>query len=178
MKKIICCVLVVAMLSACSSSKTYFTPAIRNFIENGNQNLKKVQFYIDRDIVLRRELATGETKVTAGKVTIENGKTVNIVTIKKNTPGVCVLEKNNIVGISFEAVDANFITFGKTKFAQPNDPYRVLANNWMGDEGIINYEGKQYKIQQEGSEAGILIKSKFIKKYTVQDKTLEGRTIK
>ncbi len=178
MKKIIAYTSIVLILAACSSSKIYFTPSIRNYIEKGNQNLKKVQFYVDRDIVLRRELSTGETKVASGKVTIENGRTINIVTIKKNTPGICVLEKNNVVGISFEAIDANFITFGKTKFAKTNDPYRVLANNWIGSEGIVTYDGKEYKIQQEGSEAGILIKSKFIKKYKVEDKTLEGRIVK
>ena len=97
MKKAILYVSIALMLTACSNSKTYFTPSIRNYIEKGNQNLKKVQFYVDRDIVLRRELSTGETKVTSGKVMIENGRTINIVTIKKNTPGVCVLEKNNIV---------------------------------------------------------------------------------
>ncbi len=167
----------VLTMAACSSSKTYFTPSIRNAIERGNQSLTKVQFYIDRDIVLKRELETGETKITSGKVIIENGRTINIVTLKKNTPGVCVLQKKDIIGVSFEAADANFVTFGKTKFAGANDPYRVLANNWIGEEGIVTYEGKQYRILREGSEASILIKSKFLKNYKVEEKTLSGRTV-
>lgn len=165
------------VMAACSSPKTYFTSNIRNRVENNRLPLEKIQFYADRDIVLRRDMETGETKVTAGVVKIENGHSVNIVTLPKNTPGVCTVVKNNIVGISFEAGDNKYLTFGKTKTGQPNDPYRILANDWVSDYGVINYDGKKYHIQPEGTEAAILIKTKVLKKYTVEERIMKGRTV-
>ena len=50
------------------------------------------------------------------------------------------------VQISFEMGDGKALTFGKTKTATQTDPYRILANNWVNDYGIITYEGKQYYI--------------------------------
>ncbi len=48
-------------------------------------SLKKIQYYADRDIVLKREMETGVTKVSSGKLKLENGHYVNIITLKKNT---------------------------------------------------------------------------------------------
>lgn len=165
------------LLTACGSSKTYFTAGIRSRVEANQQELEKIQFYTDRDIVLRRDLETGETKVTSGKVKMENGHSVNIITLPKNTPGVCTVVKSNIVGISFEPGDNHFLTFGKTKNAQANDPYRILANDWVSDYGVINYDGKKYHIQSEGTNAALLIKTRLLKKYTVQERKMKGRTV-
>ena len=165
------------LLMACGTSKTYFTASIRSRVEANQQPLDNVQFYADRDIVLRRDMETGETKVTAGTVKIENGHSVNIITLPKNTPGICTVVKNNIVGISFEPGENHYLTFGKTKNAQPNDPYRILANDWINDYGVINYDGKKYHIQAEGTNAAILIKTKVLKKYTVEERKMKGRTV-
>jgi hypothetical protein len=165
------------IITACSSSKTYFTSGIRARIENSHQDLEKIQFYADRDIVLRRDMQTGETKVTSGKVKMENGHYVNIITLKKNTPGVCTVVKNNVVGISFEQGDNKLLNFGKTKFAKPDDPYRVLANEWINDYGVVSYEGKQYHIQPSGTEASIMIKTKLLKKSKIEEREMAGRKV-
>jgi hypothetical protein len=176
-KTILYLFLIPLLVSACRSSKTYFTAGIRSRVEANQQALEKIQFYADRDIVLRRDMETGETKVTSGKVKMENGHYVNIVTLPKNTPGVCTFVKNNIVGISFETGDNRFLTFGKTKNAQGNDPYRILANDWVSDYGVINYDGKKYHIQSEGTNAALLIKTKLLKKYKVEERIMKGRTV-
>lgn len=165
------------VLMACSTSKTYFTSSIRNQVEASHQPLEKIQFYADRDIVLRRDMRTGETKVTSGKVKIENGHYVNIITLKKNTPGVCTLVRNNAVCISFENGDNKFLTFGKTKNAKALDPYRILANEWVNEYGIINYEGEKYHIQPAGTEASIMIKTNVLRKYKVAERQMKGRTV-
>ncbi len=165
------------LMVACGSPKTYFTSSIRAQVENSHQPLEQIQFYSDRDIVLRRDLQTGETKVTSGKVKIEHGHYVNIITLKKNTPGVCTVVKNNVVGISFESGENKFLNFGKTKFAKPDDPYRILANEWINDYGLITYEGKQYHIQSSGTEASIMIKTKLLKKSKTEEREMKGRKV-
>jgi len=165
------------VLVACGSSRTYFTSNIRSRVESNQVPLEKIQFYADRDIVLRRDLETGETRVNAGVVKIENGHSVNIVTLPKNTPGICTVVKNNVVGISFEPGENHYLNFGKTKNAQPNDPYRILASEWVNDYGVVNYDGKKYHIQSEGTNAAILIKTKMLRKNTLEERKMKGRTV-
>lgn len=165
------------ILVACSSPKTYFNGSIRNQVESSHQPLEKIQFYADRDIVLRRDMHTGETKVTSGKVKIENGHYVNIITLKKNTPGVCTQVRNNAINVSFENGENKFLTFGKTKYAKSDDPYRILANEWVKEYGIINYEGDKYHLQPAGTEASIMIKTSVLKKYKVAERKMKGRTV-
>ncbi len=85
--------------------------------------------------------------------------------------------RNNALGISFESGDNKYLTFGKTKMAKPNDPYRILANEWVNEYGIINYEGEKYHIQPAGTEAGIMIKTNVLKKYKVEERKMKGRTV-
>src|ERR1700712_2634019 len=145
----------IVILASCASPKTYFTSQIRTRVENNGIALTKLQYYIDHDVELRRELIKGETKVASGKVKFVDGKYLNIIVLKKNTPGVCTTSYPDKMQISFEMGDGKNLTFGKTKTATQTDPYKILANNWVNDFGIINYEGKQYYISA-GSNASIL----------------------
>lgn len=165
------------IFASCSSSKTYFTPAIRSRVEANQVSLSKVQFYVDRDIVLRRELDKGETKVTAGELKFENGHYVNIITLKKGTKGVCTSAGTNKVSISFEMGDGNYLNFGKTKAGTANDPYRILADDWVNDYGLITYEGKRYHIEPAGTEASIMIKSSWLRTTKVEKREMKGRSI-
>lgn len=162
---------------SCSSPKTYFTSGIRDKVERSHQPLEKIQFYADRNIVLQRELKTGETKVASGEVRIENGHYINTITLKKNTPGVCTVVKNNVLGISFEIGEHKTLTFGKTKNASMDDPYRILANEWVDDFGLIEYDGKPYHILSAGTEAGILIKTSILRKSKIEEREMKGRKV-
>ena len=132
---IVITLLIVTVLASCSSSKTYFSAAIRQKVENIGTPVTQLQFYIDRDVELSREILKDETKVTSGVIRFENGKNLNIITLKKGTPGVCTRVMPDKIVISFEVGDDKFLTFGKTKLALDTDPYKILANSWIGDYG-------------------------------------------
>jgi hypothetical protein len=166
----------VAVFTSCSSSKTYFSTQIRQKVEGTGTQLTQLQYYIDRDVELSREIQKGETKVTSGEVRFENGKNLNIITLKKNTPGVCTKVLPDKVLISFEIGDDKFLTFGKTKYATDSDPYKILANSWIGDYGSITYEGKSYFIHS-GTEASIMIKTSELNKFEVNKRKMKGRVI-
>ena len=73
-------------LASCSTAKkSYFTVDTRKRVEEKAIPMEKLQFYVDKDVELRRELASRETKVTSGKVILENGKYVNIILLKAGT---------------------------------------------------------------------------------------------
>ncbi len=173
---IIIALLVVATFASCSSSKTYFSTQIRQKVESTGTPLTQLQYYIDRDVELSREILKDETKVTTGVVRFENGKNLNIITLKKNTPGVCTKVLPDKILVSFEVGDDKFLTFGKTKYATETDPYKVLANSWIGDYGSITYEGKNYFIHF-GTEASIMIKTRELTKEEVNKRKMKGRVI-
>jgi hypothetical protein len=170
-------ILLPILIAGCGTSKTYFTQAIRQDVEQSHADITRIQFYVDRDIVLRRDLDNGEVKVSSGEVHFENGHYVNIITLRKNTPGVCTFLKDDVVGISFESGSDKFLTFGKTRHASPTDPYRILANEWVKDYGIIYYEGKPFRIESSGTEAGILIRSKWLENSKVESREMKGRKV-
>jgi hypothetical protein len=164
-------------LASCSNSKTYFTPAIRSRVEANSVPLTKIQYFVDRDVTLERELDKGETKVESGIVKFQNGHYENLVVLKKGTPGVCTMVAPNKLSISFEVGADQFINFGKTLNGTTTDPYRILANQWEGDEGIITYEGKPYHIESAGTEASIKIKTKWLHTDKVEKRQMKGRTV-
>jgi hypothetical protein len=165
------------VLASCSDSKTYFTPAIRSRVEANSVPLTKIQYFVDRDIVLERELDKGETKVESGTVKFQNGHYENLIVLKKGTPGVCTMVAPNKLSISFEVGTDQFINFGKTLNSGTTDPYRILANEWVGEEGVITYEGKTYHIQASGTEASIKIKTKWLRTNKVEKRQMKGITV-
>ncbi|MEI9933629.1 MAG: hypothetical protein WDM71_01965 [Ferruginibacter sp.] len=180
MKKYFYCLAIlcsIIVFASCSSSKTYFTPSIRSRVEANNVPLTKIQYFVDRDIVLKRELDKGETKVISGSVKFENGHYVNIITLKKGTPGVCTMVAPNKISISFEVGDDKYLNFGKTLNGTTDDPYRILANDWVGEEGVIMYEGKQYHIESAGTEASVKIKTEWLKTSQINKRQMKGRTV-
>jgi len=164
MNKISLFLFVTVTLLACSSSKTYFTPQVRAKIEKAGVDLKQVQYYVDRNMELKREVSKEEAQLSKGKIKIENGKYINIITLQKNTPGICSGIYADKILVSFETGENKFLTFGKTKFAGALDPYKILAFEWgKNGEGMIRYEGNAYHITN-GTEASVQISSKFIRR--------------
>jgi hypothetical protein len=161
---------------------TYFTTDVRKVAEADSIQLTQIQFYVDRDVQLRREVASGDAKVSSGVIKFENGKYVHIITLKKNTPGVCSVVHKNALEINFEVGDGKKLTFGVDAQANPSEVYRILANEWIKEEngkmGRIKYDGETYYIQPGGEEARLEIKKSVIDKSKVDQNTMKGVKVK
>ena len=81
-------ILALIILSSCSSRLTPFTQDL--YEENGwtDSDLKKIQFYLSEDIILRRVVTKGSSSITSGKIKIVNGQKIEETKIRKGTPGV------------------------------------------------------------------------------------------
>lgn len=171
--------LIATALFSCSTSKKYFTPEVRAKIERAGVPLEKLQFYVDRNVQLTREVPTTETEIKKGSVKVINGKTVKVINLSKDTKGICTKSLNDKVLVSFEDGSQDFLTFGKTKLANAKDPYRILAFEWLNDhEGVIKYEGHAYHITQ-GEDASLKIKSKFVRQANkILERKMKGNEIK
>jgi hypothetical protein len=171
------CVLGIVMLTSCASSKSYFTSDVRTRIEKNGISVEKLQFFVDRDVELRREVSSRDAKVTSGKVKLVNGHYLNIIDLKRNTPGVCTGFYSNSLNVTFESGDGQYLSFGVPTYGTTNI-YQILAQDWTnGGRGKVIYEGNTYFIQPKGVEARLLIDKSVIDKMQVKKRTMQGRTV-
>lgn len=170
-------VILVVVLSACGTSKSYFTTEVRSRVEKSSVSVQQLQFYIDRDVELRREVTSKDTKVTSGKVKLVNGKYVNIIKLKKNTPGVCTGFYTGSLNIAFEKGDGEYLTFGLPENAEYTNVYQIVGQPWTNGQQKVFYEGNAYYIQPGGTGAKLLINKSVIDNTGVKARTMKGRTL-
>jgi hypothetical protein len=171
--------ILVTALTSCTTPKSYFTVGIRNKVESKAIPLSQLQFYVDRDVELRRELASGDLKVTSGKVVLENGKYIHIILLKQYTPGVCVQSGNGLVDVAFEMGDGKKLQFGIPDQRNEKAIYQITAQEWIGNTpmnriGRITYDGNTYFIQNNGIDAKLMIKKSVMRKLEVEKRVMKG----
>jgi hypothetical protein len=165
-----------ALLSACGATKSYFTQDVRKKIEDRSVSLEQVQFYVDRDIELRREVNSGQLDVTSGKVKFENGRYLHIILLKRGTPGVCVQAKDKTINVSFETGDNKTLTFGVPSGGKTGG-YQICAEEWKNNLGKVTYDGEVYTLQPAGAAAALMIKKSVVDHLEVKVRKMKGRKI-
>jgi hypothetical protein len=175
--KIIIVMLVISALSACTP-KVIFNEALRNNLDLKSIRPEKLQFYIDRDIELKREAASNSTKVSSGKIELYKGKNVQILSIKALTPGICLNSTDSTLNIAFENNNDLFLPFKKLKTIE-SDIKIYMLDTYKNEEGntFINYGGTSYQINEIAAEAKILIKRRVASRENINIKTVKGRKI-
>ena len=168
------------LISSCSPKLTPFTERLQE--ENGwsENELKKIQFYVSDDIVLRRQATKGTSKIERGEIKIVDGKRVEEVVIRKGTPGVFLFQpKEGNFAISFESRDDEdpYLVFGPSRKARGR--YTLRAKDWKSDRngGKISYDGKAFYTPTESAYAVLMVDLKRIKDTKVKSRTAGGRTI-
>lgn len=179
--------MVLALASCSTSQKSYFTVDTRNWVEEKAIPLEKLQFYIDKDVELRRELAARDAKVTSGKVVLENGKYLNIVMLRAGTSGVCTRTLNNTMEIAFENGENKNIRFGVPDKAGSNAVYSLFADEWtrsyntynpeISQSGKIVYDGEVYYMRFSGDRPKLMIVKSATNNYRVNKRVMSGRKV-
>ena len=180
--------IVTLALSSCSTlQRSYFTVDARKRVEEIAIPVEKLQFYIDKDVELKRELAARDARVSSGKVVFENGKYVNIVLLKAGTLGVCTRALNNNLEISFENGENKNIRFSVPEQAAPTAAYSLFADEWMTryntydpnivQVGKIVYDGELYHMRFSGERPKLMIEKSAQDKYQVNRRVMSGRKV-
>ncbi len=113
---------------SCSPRLTPLTQDIMDEYKLGAEELKQIQFYTSRDIVLTRRAESGDLRIRSGKIKIVEGEKIEEVIIPKGTPGVFVLApKTNRIAVSFEKDNRHFLVFGPNP--KRGDRYTLLGKN-------------------------------------------------
>ena len=164
------------MMFNCSPKLSPFTQDLQEENSWSEEDLKRIQFYVSRDIVLHRDFKSGEFKIEDGKVRMINGRKVEEVIISKAKPGVLVSNpKSDRMAVSFEGDDDRFLMFGPNpKFG---DKYVLLAKEWKKSGGTITYDGRPYYTNSSSAYSALMIDLRKIRKTKVNSRLAKGRKL-
>ena len=173
MKIIIASLFMLVLLGSCKNLVPY-TDSLKTKHNLTEEQMKHLQFYLSDPIVLQRHVADGgSTQVLAGKVHIINGEKVEEVIIPSGTPGVLVKDENGKLEVSFERDDNHYLRFG----ANPDryQSFVLLAGEWKGKIGTVNYAGQKYYTSPESADAILMIDLHKISNYQKEERVAKGR---
>ena len=167
-----CCLL---LFGACSPRLTPFTEALYDDFGWSEDDLQKIQFYVSRDIELKRQLSAGSSQIVSGKIRIENGREVEVVTIQRGTPGVFVFSpKSDRFAVSFEA-DDQFLIFGPNP--RSGGRFTLRAADWTRNSGVVTYGNQKYRVSSDAAYAALLIDLKKVTRTQRQARVARGRKV-
>ena len=164
------------LFSSCGPKLSPFTQRLyeeQNWEEN---DLRRIQFYLSEDVVLQRELRSGNSQIRNGTVRVINGRDVEQVVFRRNTPGVFIFSpKTERVAISFESDNDNYLVFGPNPKA--GNRYTLLARDWERDSGMVSYAGREWRVSSADAFASLLISLKRLRQEERSGRVVGGRKI-
>lgn len=162
-----------------SSCGPRLSPLTQRLVDGQNwtqDELKRIQFYLSEDLVLTRSIRSGTSQIRNGQVKIVDGREVEQVVFKRNTPGVFVFEpKTNRMAVSFERSDENFLVFGPNPNA--GNRYVIMAADWDRRSGTVTYAGKKWQVSASDAYASLMIPLKRLRDRDVSGKVVGGRRL-
>ena len=184
MKSLSLATLIVFTLSSCSLNRMLLTVDTKQQIEKAGVDIKQVQFYNSEEIILARQLNKEEIKVAEGKVRIENGKNIEEIIIPANTPGICELNDEKTLKVSFDAGDGKTIPFlveRKGDVVTSGSYFKIGAKKWVRTNrgrkvGKLDYEGQVYNIVR-GVESRLMIDKAVLNRVKRETRVAKGRKL-
>lgn len=162
-----------------SSCGPKLSPLTQRLVDDQNwteDELKRIQFYLSEDLVLTRELRDGKSEIRNGQVKIIDGREVEQIVFKRNTPGVFVFSpKTQRIAVSFERNDEDFLVFGPNPKA--GNRYVIMAADWNRRNGSVTYAGKKWRVNSSDAYASLLIPLKRLRNSDVNGKVVGGRKL-
>ncbi len=163
-------------LASCTSY-TAFTDDLYREYNWSEKELKRIQFYLSNDLVLRRELSGSQSRIERGEIKVVDGRRVEEVVFPKNTPGLMLFSpKPERLAVSFEERDNDrYLMFGPNP--QANGQYVILASEWKRDYGKVTYDGRTYWVDARQAKTGLKVDLKKINDVRVKSRRAKGRRI-
>jgi len=170
-------VLCIFLLSACSPRLSPFTQKLYEENNWSSAQLKRIQFYLSDGVILRRQRTGADSKISGGKIRMEQGREIEEIIIPKGTPGVLsYIPRENRFAISFEEGKSNrTLIFGPD--SRGNNRYVLKVVKWKDARGIIRYDDKNYYIYKSDALALLMVDLKKIRKTQVKKRVAKGNEL-
>jgi len=184
MKQLLLLSFSILLLSSCSINRMYLTVDTKQQIEKAGVDIKQVQFYNSEEIALARQLNKEELNVAEGKVRIKNGKHIEEIIIPANTPGICELNDEKTLKVSFDTGDGKTIPFlveRKGDVVLSSSYFRIGAKKWVRTTrgkkvGKLDYEGKIYNLVR-GADSRLMIDKSVLNRVKRDTHVAKGRKL-
>ncbi len=141
-------------VSSCTS-RVFYTQDYRTKVEKANIDPQKLQFYNDKEFLIRRRTSSKEVKSAEGVVSTVEGTRVQDIRIRRGTPCRVDSVAGNFYWVRFEIGDGNVIKFYKNSF----DYYQIAATKWVRGRGAISYGDRDCEIERVGNDCLLLVKN-------------------
>ncbi len=177
MKNYLAAVGLLLLLGACSPRLSPFTEGLYNENRWTEVDLRKIQFYLSEDIVLRRQLSSTDARIEGGRIRVVGGRQVEEIVIRRGTPGVFLFSpKRDRLAISFETGSKDrFLMFGPNP--KTNGRYVLLASDWDRRRGLVTYDGRRYEVDTASAWTGLMVDLKRATTSNVRSRVAGGRKV-
>ena len=166
----------VVLLAGCGPRLSPFTQRLYEEQGWGEEELRRIQFYLSEDVVLQRELRNGRTNISRGTVQVVDGREVEQIVFRRNTPGVFTFQpKTQRVAIAFEDDADNYLVFGPNP--KNGNRYTLLASDWTRTSGTVTYAGQQWRVSSGDAFASLLIPLKRLREGNTKGRVVGGRRL-
>jgi hypothetical protein len=144
-------------------------------LDNKKIDLTKLQYYIDKDVVLTREISSVDAKLTSGRIIFQNGKYFQNILLRRFTKGACIALYQKRMDIAFEQGENKNIVFSIPKLNNTNNIYTLTNQGVFGNNSnLINYDGHQYKLSYKGTAPKLMLNGKVIQNRKNDDRIMKG----
>ena len=155
-----------------------FTRDLYNRLREANQDIRKLQFFVDQTIILSRGTSQDKLFIDQGKLVNQSGMNENKIELPTLTPGIIELIEPDGMRISFESANNN-IKFINNKYSP--EFFIFSGNNWENGTAEIDYKGTTYRAScgtcSSVAEAKLVVRQKDIMAGDTKSYIIGGRTI-
>lgn len=159
---------------SCSPQLTYINDEMVKQNKWTEDDLKRIQFYLSDNITLTRQLSSGESTITGGKIKIKDGQKIEQIIFKKGTPGILLfLPKENRYAISFDNSSSDkYLVFGPNP--KMNSRFALMAKEWDRYMGKVTYNGQIYETSSNSAFSALMVNLKRMHDYNKNVEIAKG----
>lgn len=163
---------IISLIFISCSNKIYFTKDMKIRLNQYNLDINKVQFYTSDKISFRKIAPYDSAAIANGEIKFANGKYIDKIIIKKNTPGTCEFSEDGLLNIAFEAGEDKYLIF---KIDNSGKYYQLLTNKY--NYGEIVYGNEKYIIQPGSERAKLLVRKNEDYLLRIQQRIVKGKKV-
>lgn len=162
----------VAILSFSSClPKIVFLEKHRAELEEAQVPLKLVQFYNDKEIILRRRAINSDYKESGGRIIEIDGEQIQEIKIKRGTPCLITGSKGGLYTVRFENGEGKTLRF----YRNSKGAFQIDADKWKNRKGEITYAGLDFLIEIESNDVILLFKERRKYRSKPESRTIKGQ---
>lgn len=150
--------------------KVYFTDAARLKLEEAGDDISMLQFYNDKEILLRRKTTSREILSDEGTVVNTEGIRVMDLRIRRRTRCRIDSISGDRVYLRFEDGEGNYLCFYKNGY----DHYQIYSDAWVGGRGSTQYNLKEFVIERIGNDCLLMVQNNSKYRRNTDKKVVEG----